>query len=263
MSNNGNPKYVPPEIVDQLGRFGYEEINCVRVSKRSWVFLVSSTHDAHAKRIIKIAKKPTGEAETLAKLGGKHYVIPLLNTLRLNGGYTALEFDYHHNVQVSSPQQLHTFMTQLCDAMIYIHNCGYIYCDFKRDNIRFNGESVVVIDFDLALKYDGKKSPADWKGTTGYKAPEVVNKLDYGPKADTWSLGIIFARELFKLKGKENEANIIKQGNIEHSLKVCGDLYGLKSREYDLLSQMLKYDPTWRIGDAELTAHPYILFGPA
>jgi serine/threonine protein kinase len=71
--------------------------------------------------------------------------------------------------------------------------------DFKRHNVRFDGTSLTVVDFDCAERFDPHQLPTNRVGTAGYRAPEVESSQPSNLRADTWSVGIIFGRELLRL----------------------------------------------------------------
>lgn len=85
-------------------------------------------------------------------------------------------------------------ITELCDALKYLHSKQIIHRDLKPDNIMIthNGDNVKLIDFSLADSDDSTvlKIPA---GTRRYTAPEAQEK-GYTPTllADIYSLGIIY-----------------------------------------------------------------------
>lgn len=95
-------------------------------------------------------------------------------------------------------------ITELCDALKYLHSKQIIHRDLKPDNIMIthNGDNVKLIDFSLADSDDSTvlKIPA---GTRRYTAPEAQEK-GYTPTllADIYSLGIIIGEMGETLKNK-------------------------------------------------------------
>ena len=85
------------------------------------------------------------------------------------------------------------FISEICDALLYIHNKQLIHKDIKPNNIlvTYNGNNIKLIDFGLADQddYDILKIPA---GTKRYLAPEQLipgTAIDY--RVDIYSLGVI------------------------------------------------------------------------
>ena len=83
-------------------------------------------------------------------------------------------------------------MTELIEAVGYIHSKGIVHRDLKPGNILIttNGENVKLIDFGLADSdsYAVLKQPA---GTIGYMAPEQAQVAKADVRNDIYSLGII------------------------------------------------------------------------
>jgi len=86
-------------------------------------------------------------------------------------------------------------ISELCDALSYMHSKQVIHRDLKPSNIviTHNGGNVKVIDFGLSDSdsYYVLKEPA---GTKVYAAPEVLNGEDADSRADIYSLGAVIAR---------------------------------------------------------------------
>ncbi len=98
--------------------------------------------------------------------------------------------------EVLNPQlpkkTLRNELSQLCDAITYIHGKGIYHRDIKPENILVEKHTnrVVLIDFGLADKtaFDILKEPA---GTTGYSAPEQLLQTTTDNLSDIYSLGKI------------------------------------------------------------------------
>ena len=85
------------------------------------------------------------------------------------------------------------FITEICNALQYIHNKQLIHKDLKPNNIliTYNGNNVKLIDFGLADcdDYEILKIPA---GTEKYLAPEQLDpNATLDCRTDIYSLGII------------------------------------------------------------------------
>lgn len=83
-------------------------------------------------------------------------------------------------------------LSQICDALAYMHRKQVIHRDLKPENIlvTYNGQNVKIIDFGLsdADSYGILKSPA---GTLAYASPELVTGGNIDGRSDIWSLGMI------------------------------------------------------------------------
>ncbi len=79
----------------------------------------------------------------------------------------------------------------------YIHRQGVIHRDLKPENIKLCGLcQVKILDFGFAIGHDVANLLAvgntDIAGTLNYMAPEVIKGFQVDPRADLYSLGIIF-----------------------------------------------------------------------
>lgn len=79
----------------------------------------------------------------------------------------------------------------------YIHRQGVIHRDLKPDNIKITSASEVkILDFGFAVGSEVNAllsaGQMDIVGTLDYMAPEVIKAFEVDPRADLYSLGIIF-----------------------------------------------------------------------
>ena len=74
-----------------------------------------------------------------------------------------------------------------------LHSNNIVHRDLKPENLIFRDEnlnSLVIIDFGLSTTCKG--IPLTTRcGSPGYVAPEILNSIGYGCKADIFSLGVI------------------------------------------------------------------------
>ena len=109
-------------------------------------------------------------------------------------------------------------MTQVFDAVVYLHQNGVLHADIKPANILLHfathntkkhilDVTVKLCDFGLSRKVpdvkffkvtgDVYKAPyTNFRGTIGYIAPEILRKEAYSISADIWSLGIILFEQV-------------------------------------------------------------------
>ena len=97
------------------------------------------------------------------------------------------------------------FITEICNALQYIHSKQLIHKDLKPNNILItnNGNNVKLIDFGLADcdDYEILKIPA---GTEKYLAPEQLNpNATLDCRTDIYSLGIIIEELSIILKDRK------------------------------------------------------------
>ena len=125
----------------------------------------------------------------------------------------------------SSEDQNSLWMTQMADALSYLHDKGVVHRDLKPENVLLTAyEEVKLADFGLAREFTALKTlyqledePDSWLshytqyymntpcGTLHWMAPEVFTR-HYTEKADVFSLGAIFfailERTYITLNGK-------------------------------------------------------------
>merc|ERR1740124_185806 len=112
-----------------------------------------------------------------------------------------------------------------------------------------NDRDIKIADFGFAKMVHAEECLKTQCGTPGYVAPEILRGVQYGQKADMWSLGVIAyiliggyppfieqnQRELFRK---------IKRGSYEFHVEYWGQI----SREAkDLISALLTVDPKRRL----------------
>jgi serine/threonine protein kinase len=90
------------------------------------------------------------------------------------------------------------YLTQLTEALEYIHKEGYIHRDVCPRNVMINKEGVVkLIDFGLALPYKPEFcKPGNRTGTPDYLAAEVIKRQATDHRVDLFALGVT-AYEVF------------------------------------------------------------------
>ncbi|HEU5056281.1 MAG TPA: protein kinase [Kofleriaceae bacterium] len=86
-------------------------------------------------------------------------------------------------------------ITQVAEALRYVHNCGIIHGDIKSENILLTRSQdrrrlAKLLDFGLARPDD--RRAADIEGTPEYMAPERIMRRPASPQSDIYALGILF-----------------------------------------------------------------------
>lgn len=80
-----------------------------------------------------------------------------------------------------------------------VHRAGYIHRDLKDENLlvtsRNGRRAVILADFGLAEHVGVGGRSVQPSGTRGWRAPQVVQRLEHGADADFYAFGIL----LFKL----------------------------------------------------------------
>lgn len=157
---------------------------------------------------------------------GKQYVIMPLSTFEIDKHVCMVMPLLHRSLfegicQTQSTLELlnsiRVIMTQLMQALTFIHANGVIHCDLKPDNILFQGEStnsICVIDLGSAtIQPNGQ---GQYIQSRFYRSPEVILDLPYNSMIDIWSAGCV-AAELyldFAIFACECESDVIHSMSI-------------------------------------------------
>ena len=174
------------------------------------------------------------EAKAMARLNHPN-IVQIYDFGQTEGGhyYFVMEFvegvDLHHFIRegnLDSEGALNA-VSQICDALQYAHEKGFVHRDIKPANIFLNTEGVLKVgDFGLAKLVDGETLSATEQlgltmtgvamGTPHYIAPEQLSAegtTTTDHRADIYSLGVMFyemltgdlPRGAFKSPSERNE----------------------------------------------------------
>jgi len=176
-------------------------------------------------------------------------------------------------------EKVRRWMSQLLDAIIYIHDQGFIHRDIKPHNILYFQETddMRICDFDMFIP-DIPDLIGQKLMTPEYTPPEIcVQNVDvaYTKKVDIWGLGLVL---LFMVQGKpllnrdkagemdmdEYFVSLFKrffpnghilEGKVE-TTDTINIIIGIEEVD-DLLSHMLDCDPNTRWDGRQCLAHPF------
>ncbi|CAK58926.1 unnamed protein product (macronuclear) [Paramecium tetraurelia] len=154
---------------------------------------------------------------------------------------------------------------QLLSLVNYFHQEGFIYRDFKPQNVVFfqnNIGKLKLIDFGLTISINEEVCNTDQLcGTPGYMAPEVFEKNhNYNFKSDMFSLGVmIYELQTFIQIDRFSGEYLIQHPDSEELLntnkifKFNKEILSTikNSTIQRLLQGMLQEDPTLRINSRE------------
>jgi len=101
-------------------------------------------------------------------------------------------FDIVMSRELTNEMLIRTYFQQLVSGLKYLHSKGIAHLDLKLDNLLLGKDfQLKITDFDLAHDQKETNKPVS-RGTTGYRAPEILNdQVDNIFAADIYSIGII------------------------------------------------------------------------
>ncbi|KAL4486058.1 hypothetical protein ABPG72_003992 [Tetrahymena utriculariae] len=170
---------------------------------------------------------------------------------------------------IKNELKLKSYVTDILNGLIYLHDQGFIHCDLKLANIFCEKHEsdddgvqirrVKIGDLGLIQKIDAEKKTAyleETCGTFGFKAPEAKKGAYITQQSDMWSLGIILY--------------FMTVAYMPHHMK--GYKYGqgpIPFREFDwkkrspelrdFVQKMLSLDPSQRPSAREALQHPFLI----
>ncbi len=100
---------------------------------------------------------------------------------------------YLEERRILNPVEVCYIMTQLCEALVQIHENGIVHRDLNPENIMISEDGIVkLIDFGIArtVKEDRGKDTAIL-GTVGYAAPEQFGFTQSDERTDIYALGVL------------------------------------------------------------------------
>jgi len=153
----------------------------------------------------------------------------------------------------------------LFEALAYCHDRQVAHRDLKPENLLLmgldNDSEIKIADFGFAKKCPELYCLRTQCGTPGYVAPEILEGVRYGIKADMWSIGVIVyvllggyppfleqnQNELFrKIRNGEYEFHVEYWDNVSNEAK-------------GLINSLLTVDPRKRISARQALANPWVM----
>lgn len=156
------------------------------------------------------------------------------------------------------------YMTQLLQAVQFLHKNNILHLDLKPQNILLSAPcpegDIILVDFGLSRALDASSDQRVFAGTPDYLAPELVNYDPISSATDVWSLGVVC---YVMLTGQSPFAGETAQ---ETSNNICNvdyefpqDLFsGISQHAQTFISSIFKRNPKHRATIEECLKHPWI-----
>eukprot|EP01126_Amoeba_proteus_P044800 TRINITY_DN499_c0_g1_i12.p1 TRINITY_DN499_c0_g1~~TRINITY_DN499_c0_g1_i12.p1 ORF type:complete len:305 (+),score=45.48 TRINITY_DN499_c0_g1_i12:195-1109(+) len=193
----------------------------------------------------------------------------------------------NHN-GIISPTKIKSFLYQLCQGVAFCHRQRVLHRDLKPQNLLIKDDVLKLADFGLARGFSVPvRNYSHEVVTLWYRAPEVLlGSQTYSKPIDIWSIGCVFGEmktgrpmfpgrnagdqliRIFKGLGTPSEEEYPEVVNLPKWNKKEIPIYegrgihvlvpGLDEDGYDLISRMLKYDPSKRVTAQGAMEHPFL-----
>lgn len=155
-----------------------------------------------------------------------------------------------------SEERTATSIFQLADALLYCHSKAVIHRDIKPENILvgLKGE-LKIADFGWSVHAPSSRR-ATLCGTLDYLPPEMIEGKMHDEKVDLWSLGILCYEFLcgkppFETETHNETYKLISKVDFRFPSHVS-------EGARDLISRMLRHDPSKRLPLVHVMNHPWI-----
>lgn len=84
------------------------------------------------------------------------------------------------------------YVSQICDALIFLHSIGIIHRDIKPSNIIIKDDgTAVLIDLSIARFVNEQENDTQALGTPGFAAPEQFGVSQSNKATDIYGLGVL------------------------------------------------------------------------
>lgn len=138
------------------------------------------------------------------------------------------------------------FLKQIINGFKGLHERNIIHRDFKADNVLLRAGQLKIADLGFAKMLSGENSVTNTcLGTPLTMAPEIYDGIEYGMKADLWSLGIVYYQMIFGRYPYNGNSELEINKACRHPPQFNGVI--LSDNAKDFISKCLTYDQKTRI----------------
>jgi serine/threonine protein kinase len=167
--------------------------------------------------------------------------------------------DYCNSRSRADIEMLRVIFSELVLTIEYLHGHGIIHRDLKCENIMLDANcNIRLIDFGFSKELQSENALCSTQcGSPAYMAPEIVLNQPYDFAADIRSLGVIFYAASTGSLPFPGDSVSQQLRNILHTEPVFPP--DLPPLLIELISGMLRKDPTQRFNIDQIKAHPWLI----
>ncbi|KAM0674135.1 hypothetical protein GVAV_002208 [Gurleya vavrai] len=252
-------------FLEKIGRGTHGTVYLLQAKKE--LVVCKTITEKHAKYALR-------EINILLKLNNKR-IIKLVEHIKTeqtfylilehaNHGTLETILNYHKKNEITLLQDskyhrtIWQCISQIVDALCYLHSKKIIHRDIKPSNILTNHFFVgkeECLEFklcDFSLSTTVNANTGNLVGTPFYMAPEIIRKINYDERVDVWSLGICLY-EMITLKRPFNgKSRKELQNNIVKSNLPSVEIIDESNLLYEILMKCLNKDHESRVSVYDL-----------
>lgn len=220
MSTYGN-------FIDEIIKAEYNLISVLKNDESSHIDLYS--HKSTKRRLLKILSKNRNDHIYRNLRGLQHKNLPVIydvcsceeHLLVLESYIEGETLERILNKRVLSEKAAISYLSDICDALDFLHKQRIIHRDVKPSNVIITSDdTAVLIDFSAArLINDVQDKDTANLGTAGYAAPEQYGIFQSMPPTDIYALGVLFNLMLINTHPSVK----IPAGKLGKIIKKCVD----------------------------------------
>ncbi|KAL3313424.1 Serine threonine kinase [Cichlidogyrus casuarinus] len=213
------------------------------------------------------------EIEILQKSKGHPFIVDIIDYYVTNRDVSViLEYSsggdlYRHVFDQSAPlseADTRVVMTQLLQALKFIHAQSIVHLDIKPENILIKSTDpcykISLCDFGVAKYLDKNTIIRNLVGTPDYAAPEILNFNPIHLTTDIWSTGVVAYFLLTSVSPFWSETKEKTYSNVT-SLRIIYDdelFEGITESALDFIKRSIVLHPDSRPSSSDLLHDPWI-----
>lgn len=212
------------------------------------------------KRGIEECTRIRREIEIQSKISMK-YIVPLITSCEDNHNfymvmkyYPGRDFFYFKFSQLSE-EKIIKYISQLVEAVAYLHSENIIHRDIKPENILLDSDdNIGLCDFGFATPVNRLNKSG--VGTFDYAAPEIYDMEEYDFGVDLWGIGVVTYELLTRKSPFLGRNTDITRRNILEVNLTYPDSLSLESVNF--MKSVLKRPASERTKAKDLLLHPWL-----